>query len=152
MKYIIDTTDRSGVWREAFPNGLLVVSEIATDAISKIIFQTEDIIFAHTPTDFPADGTRFTCEKTPLFLKRLRDSVVRVPFVMYGGERYHATLYNGWKQYALKCQSLLQDYPDNFLRFIEDRIPRSECDMKPARLRAGIENYVRQFKTSGSNA
>lgn len=139
MKYVIDTTERGGAWTGAFGGGLVLVH--VEDISARYELSEEDVIFAHTPTDFclgnPASRNVNISAFIAAVLRTIGSPKGSPLFVLYSGDGF-----NDREKEATITQcvaSALPNYPRTRVDVFLDSFDREE---DPTALRATIHRAL----------
>jgi len=148
MKLFVIDTAREGIWRQAFPNCILVC---ATDMRAMPEFKSGDIVLAHTHEEPIAENPDFVLNGVNCgpnvneFCKELLKSAenhVAPMVVLYSGDCLRPAYVTMWKDAASTAPSPLAGYPLNRIKILQDGVTR---DIVPERLSSVLSAIFQRF-------
>jgi hypothetical protein len=118
MKYVIDSTQRKDRWKNAFPDDVQIVSELD---VASIAITRDDIVFAHTTTDFRLSPTGDGNDPISLFRRIIPITQEDAPlFFMYSGNGIGTAYEKPWIN--LCVTTALPGFPTDRVKVIRDVI------------------------------
>lgn len=118
MKYVIDSTQRKTRWKNAFPYDVRVVTDLE---VGSITINRDDIVFAHTPTDFRLGSTGDGNDRISQFRRIIPIIQEEAPlFFMYSGNGIGFTYEKPWIDLCVTIA--LPGFPTDRVKVIRDVI------------------------------
>lgn len=145
MNYIIDSTLRGDKWIECFGKG---EAQLVTQLNAHLpVIGNDDVVFAHTPTDFVLGPTGDGIDPVSQFRKRLPTNRADAPLIiMYTGDGLSDE--EGQEWIDICAVEALPGFPADRVKFIRDPIPRQ---VNPAVLTAITNECLPQWRLEQQN-